>query len=102
MRWSSYTRGPKEAPRYVASSFSAGHAHTTRTSCPRAANRVANWYARLSAPPIGLKPRLVKSSLIWCESDARAVPDRPLRRGCGVFDAEELEPLALPGANVTG
>src|ERR1043165_97493 len=30
------------------------------------------------------------------------MPVRPLGRGRGVFDAKELEPLSLPGANVTG
>src|SRR5438477_12415431 len=30
------------------------------------------------------------------------MPDRPLGSGRGIFDAEEFEPLALPGANVTG
>ena len=35
--------GANAAPLYATSSFSLGHAHTTRTSWPRATSRVANW-----------------------------------------------------------
>src|SRR5438874_922560 len=58
---------------------------TTRTSWPRAASRVANWYARLSEPPTRAYARFVKRSFIVAPSEASRVvgetDDRRRRKG---------------------
>src|SRR5438309_5328704 len=56
----------------------------TRTSWPRAARRVANWYARLSDPPTRAYARFVKRSFMRERSgqvacyDATALSSRPM------------------------
>src|SRR5438477_8180749 len=71
-------------------------AQTTRTSCPRAARRVANWYARLSEPPTFAYARLVKRTFISSPACARRV----LGRGRALVEADELGPAALASAHV--
>src|SRR5205823_14889561 len=69
----------------------------TRTSWPRAARRVANWYARLSDPPTRAYARLVKRSFMRVARGASRVP---LRSGGGLAQADELRPHAFAGTNV--
>src|SRR5437870_3049047 len=73
-------------------------AQTTRTSCPRAASRVANWYARLSDPPTRAYARFVKRSFIVERSGA----SRVLGRDGAFAQTDELRPGALAGAHVRG
>src|SRR3984893_2565150 len=71
-------------------------AQTTRTSCPRAASRVANWYARLSEPPTRAYARFVKRSFIAKRCDA----SRVLGRDGAFVQTDELRPRALTRADV--
>src|SRR5438309_11433901 len=73
-------------------------AQTTRTSCPRAASRVANWYARLSDPPTRAYARFVKRSFIREPSWARAV----LGRDGAFVQTDELRPRSFPRADIGG
>src|SRR4029077_7025795 len=71
-------------------------AQITRTSCPRAASRVANWYARLSDPPTRAYARFVKRSFMAERCDA----SRVLGRDGAFVQTDELRPRALACAHV--
>src|SRR5437870_1185572 len=73
-------------------------AQTTRTSCPRAPSRVANWYARLSDPPTRAYARFVKRSFIAKRSEA----SRVLGRDGAFVQADELRPCSFPRAHIGG
>src|SRR5438270_5206724 len=71
---------------------------TTRTSWPRAASRVANWYARLSDPPTRAYARFVKRSFIVAPSEA----SRVLGRDGAFVQTDELRPRSFPRAHIGG
>src|SRR5439155_24571024 len=73
-------------------------AQTTRTSWPRAASRVANWYARLSDPPTRAYARFVKRSFIVAPSEA----SRVLGRDGAFVQTDELRPRSFPRAHIGG
>src|SRR5207247_10459273 len=73
-------------------------AQTTRTSCPRAPSRVANWYARLSDPPTRAYARFVKRSFIAKRSEA----SRVLGRDGAFVQADELRPCSFTCARIGG
>src|SRR5438874_4150038 len=71
---------------------------TTRTSWPRAASRVANWYARLSDPPTRAYARFVKRSFIVERSGASGV----LGSDGAFVQTDELRPRSFPRADIGG